>query len=247
MLIDIHQTDAINMAELDELRRKCEEYNLSGRGILDRFTLEELAAEYNGAGPDSWIPEARNILTKAMELFKPVVLIHDMQFAQSDGTDEGFAKTVDDWCANTKKIKNALYPVSWKILSDKSYRCKFNYWTGVMPNGDMVGHTGNLDATIIGVESVDLGLARLIPFVKKHGYTLIVTADHGNADEMLEKNKKGVVSVRTAHSLNPVPFIIFNADCEIADGEFGLSNVAATAVKLMGLEPDSHWDRPIIK
>lgn len=115
------------------------------------------------------------------------------------------------------------------------------------PNGDMVGHTGNLDATRIGVEAVDLGLTRLLPVVKEHGYTLIVTADHGNADEMLEKNKKGVISVRTAHSLNPVPFVVYNADCEIADGEFGLSNVAATVTKLMGVKGDPHWDAPIIK
>ena len=115
------------------------------------------------------------------------------------------------------------------------------------PNGDMVGHTGNLDSTIIGVEAVDLGLARLLPVVKEAGYALIVTADHGNADEMLEKNKKGQISVRTAHSLNPVPFIVCNADCEIAEGEFGLSNVAATVAKLMGCEPDEHWNAPIIK
>ena len=127
------------------------------------------------------------------------------------------------------------------IESEEYFFIRCNY-----PNGDMVGHTGNLDATRIGVEAVDLGLARLLPVVEKHGYTLIVTADHGNADEMLEKNKKGVISVRTAHSLNPVPFIIFGQPCEIADGEFGLSNVAATAVKLMGLEPDEHWDCPII-
>ena len=115
------------------------------------------------------------------------------------------------------------------------------------PNGDMVGHTGNLDATRIGVEAVDLGLTRLLPVVKEEGYALVVTADHGNADEMLEKNKKGVISVRTAHSLNPVPFIVYNADCEIADGEFGLSNVAATVAKLMGFEPDPHWNGAIIK
>ena len=115
------------------------------------------------------------------------------------------------------------------------------------PNGDMVGHTGNLDATRIGVEAVDLALARLLPIVKKHDYALIVTADHGNADEMLEKNKKGVISVRTAHSLNPVPFIVYNYDCQIADGAFGLSDVAATAVKIMGFEPDSHWNPSIVK
>ncbi len=115
------------------------------------------------------------------------------------------------------------------------------------PNGDMVGHTGNLDATIVGVEAVDLGLARLLSVIDKNDAILVVTADHGNADEMLEKNKKGNIAVRTAHSLNPVPFIVYNADAEIADGEFGLSNVAATIAKLMGLEPDSHWDKAIIK
>ena len=111
----------------------------------------------------------------------------------------------------------------------------------------MVGHTGSLDATVIGVEAVDLALARLLPVVKRNNYTLIVTADHGNADEMLEKNKKGQIAPRTAHSLNVVPFIVYNADCEIADGEFGLSNVAATAMQLMGFEPDAHWDKSIIK
>ncbi len=115
------------------------------------------------------------------------------------------------------------------------------------PNGDMVGHTGNYDATIIGVEAVDLGLARLLPVIKKSGAALIVTADHGNADEMLEKNKKGEIAVRTAHSLNPVPFIVYNADAEIAEGEFGLSGVAGCVAKLLGFEPDPHWDKAIIK
>lgn len=130
-----------------------------------------------------------------------------------------------------------------EAIKSKKYdfiRCNF-------PNGDMVGHTGSLDSTIIGVEAVDLGLSRLIKVCDEYGVTMLVTADHGNADEMLEKNKKGQIAVRTAHSLNPVPFIVYNYDCEIADGAFGLSNVAATAVKIMGFEPDPHWDAPIVK
>jgi len=126
-----------DLAEIKRLREKCAEYELAGREILDRFTLEELAEEYNGAGPDSWIPEARNILTKAMALFKPVVLIHDIQFAQSDGTEEGFTKTVDDWCANTKKIKAAEYPLwSWKMLKT-SYRLTRAYWFGIMETANL--------------------------------------------------------------------------------------------------------------
>ena len=124
--------DDSNHIEISELRDACERYNLRGREILAAYTDEELAAEYNGAGPDSWIPEAREILTKAMALFKPVVLIHDIQFGQSDGTDEGFAKTVSDWRANTRKILTAEYPlVTWRILN-KSYRLNLAYWTGVM-------------------------------------------------------------------------------------------------------------------
>ena len=67
----------------------------------------------------------------------------------------------------------------------------------------MVGHTGNLLATEIAVETVDLCLARIRKACDEHGAILLVTADHGNADQMLEKNKKGGVAPRTAHSLNP--------------------------------------------
>ena len=166
---------------------------------------------------------------------------------------EKFSETLETW----EEVPSDIVPFDqrpWmksaevtdkviEAIESKKYgfiRCNYS-------NGDMVGHTGNMDATIIGVEAVDLALARLIPVVEKENAILVVTADHGNADEMLEKNKKGVVSVRTAHSLNPVPFIIFNADVEIADGKFGLSNVAATVAKLMGFAPDPHWDAPIIK
>ena len=78
---------------------------------------------------------------------------------------------------------------------------------------------------------------------------MLVMADHGNADEMLEKNKKGEIQVRTAHSLNPVPFIIVDDDnkYEIADGEFGLANVAPTVAKIFGFEAPACWEKSIIK
>jgi 2,3-bisphosphoglycerate-independent phosphoglycerate mutase len=114
----------------------------------------------------------------------------------------------------------------------------------------MVGHTGNLDATICSMEALDLALARVWKACKEYGYTLAITADHGNADEMLEKNKKGVISVRTAHSLNPVPFIIvddenkYEIDTELNGG---LANVAPTIAKMFGLEYPTVWEKPIIK
>ena len=126
-----------------------------------------------------------------------------------------------------------------EVIRSKEYGfVRLNY-----PNGDMVGHTGNMDATVIGVEAVDLALARMIHAIDETGAVLVITADHGNADQMLEKNKKGVLQPRTAHSLNPVPFIIYNSDVKelSPEGEIGLANVAATVAALLGFEPDKCW------
>ena len=122
-------------------------------------------------------------------------------------------------------------------------RCNF-------PNGDMVGHTGNLYATEIAVETVDLELTRIRKACDEHGCILVVTADHGNSDQMLEKNKKGVVSVRTAHSLRPVPFIIHDPDERHemdTESPFGLANVAPTVVELLGLKPYDCWEKSMLK
>ena len=122
-------------------------------------------------------------------------------------------------------------------------RCNF-------PNGDMVGHTGNLYATEIAVETVDLCLTRILKACDEHGCILVVTADHGNSDQMLEKNKKGEVSVRTAHSLRPVPFIIHDADERHemdTESPFGLANVAPTVVDLLGLKPYDCWEKSMLK
>ena len=125
---------------------------------------------------------------------------------------------------------------------------KYDFLRCNYPNGDMVGHTGSMNATIIGVESVDLALARLMKVCDEYGVTLCVTADHGNADEMLEKNKKGEIQVRTAHSLNPVPFIIYDKDVKytIKDGNYGLANVAPTIVKMFGLTAPECWEESMI-
>jgi len=128
-------------------------------------------------------------------------------------------------------------------------------------NGDMVGHTGSFDATRIAVETVDLCIARLLPVVDSLGGMAIITADHGNADEMYELDKKsglpardadGTIKAKTAHTLNPVPCIFYdnvNADkYEIAEsGGFGLSNLASTAAALLGFAPFAGWDAPIIE
>lgn len=126
---------------------------------------------------------------------------------------------------------------------------KYDFLRTNYPNGDMVGHTGDYEATIIGVESVDLNLKRVMKAVDEVNGILIVTADHGNADEMYEKPKKegAALKAKTSHTLNKVPFIIYGADVEIAEGEFGLANVAATVAKLLEVGGDEAWLPAIIK
>lgn len=115
------------------------------------------------------------------------------------------------------------------------------------PNGDMVGHTGNFEATVIGVETVDLQLARVIKAVDQVNGILVITADHGNADEMYEKSKSSEPKSKTSHTLNKVPFLVYGTDITLKEKEFGLSNVAATITDLLELEPNENWDESMIQ
>ena len=118
------------------------------------------------------------------------------------------------------------------------------------PNGDMVGHTGNLEATIIGVEAVDLALGRVLKAVDQANAILLITADHGNADEMYDKPKpdEAVHKAKTSHTLNKVPFIVYNADVELKQGDdLGLSNIAATVCQLLDVKPNAHWNPSLIE
>ncbi len=124
---------------------------------------------------------------------------------------------------------------------------KYDFLRCNFPNGDMVGHTGSLPAAIAAMEYVDAGVGRIIEAAKRYGYLVCVTADHGNADQMTE-TKKGKTTVRTAHSLNPVPFIIWDPDerHEIKAGAYGLANVAPTLLKLMDIPAPDCWEASMV-
>jgi len=110
-----------------------------------------------------------------------------------------------------------------------------------LANGDMVGHTGKIPATRRAVEVVDGCVGRLAQAIRDHGGVLLVTADHGNADDMLQKDG---VTPRTSHSLNPVPFILVDpsARWRLRDLDRpGLANVAATVLILCGVEPPDDY------
>jgi len=98
-------------------------------------------------------------------------------------------------------------------------------------NPDMVGHTGVIEAAVKAVETVDECLGRVVEAVHESGGALVITADHGNCDNMLEADG----SPNTAHSLNPVPIIV-TADGVALDGEGILADVAPTILALMGIE-----------
>ncbi len=128
-------------------------------------------------------------------------------------------------------------------------------------NGDMVGHTGNYQATITAVEAVDLALSRLLPVIDALNGVAIITADHGNADEMYEINAKtgqpkkkadGDFSAKTSHTLNPVPCIFYSKRLKdsfsLAELEQpGLGNLAATVVNLLGYEAPVMWDKGLLR
>ena len=98
-------------------------------------------------------------------------------------------------------------------------------------NCDMVGHTGIMDAAIKAVETVDACMGRIIDELKKHpDVVLLVTADHGNADCMFDETGK----VNTAHTTNPVPFLVTKEGASLKDGR--LADIAPTILQIMGLK-----------
>lgn len=152
------------------------------------------------------------------------------------------------------------------IRANKFPFIRLNY-----PNGDMVGHTGVYQATQIGVETVDLCLGRLMEAVKAVGGILVVSADHGNADDMFEHDEKtgkvkidpacpalsgvtGKPRAKTSHSLNPVPCYIYDPAATAgltlsaaSSKGLGISSLAATCLMLLGFVPPKDYNASIVE
>ena len=119
------------------------------------------------------------------------------------------------------------------------------------PSGDMVGHTGNLAATVTAMRVIDENLGRLVQVVRELDGVLVFTADHGNADIMFTVTD-GVQAPKTSHTLSPVPFAIYDPNY---DGEYhmasppapGLANVAATLLNLLGYEAPADYEPSLIR
>lgn len=128
-----------------------------------------------------------------------------------------------------------------------------------LAGGDMVGHTGMFLPSVLAVEAVDLAISRIFKAVQDSKGCLLVTADHGNAEDMVERDKRGNPQMRsgkpwwkTAHSLNPIPFIVAdfsgrrNVQLVHDLPNAGLGNVAATILTLLGLKAPDDYDQSLI-
>jgi len=113
-------------------------------------------------------------------------------------------------------------------------------------NGDMVGHTGKLEAAIAAAEAVDACLGRVLAAVERHGGVLLITADHGNAEQMSDADSG---QPHTAHTMNRVPIILANASARVAalaDGR--LADIAPTVLEIMGLpQPQEMTGRTLVR
>jgi 2,3-bisphosphoglycerate-independent phosphoglycerate mutase len=145
------------------------------------------------------------------------------------------------------------------IASGKYSFIRLNY-----PNGDMVGHTGVYQAVVAGVEGMDLQLGRLRVAIEKAGGIMVLTADHGNSDDMFEHDKKtgavlrkadGSPRAKTSHSLNPVPCVVFDPESKgeyedklrgLEGTSLGISSLAATCIELLGFQAPADYDKSVL-
>ena len=143
------------------------------------------------------------------------------------------------------KVRGVTDKLLEKIKSDKFKFLRVNY-----ANGDMVGHTGNIEACIKSIQAMDICIQEVVDEVIQKNGVVIITSDHGNSEEKLDKKGK----VITSHSLNPVPFFIIdscderNYIIDINDiFEPGISNVASTFLNLLGYEAPVGYQKSLIK
>jgi 2,3-bisphosphoglycerate-independent phosphoglycerate mutase len=176
----------------------------------------------------------------------------------------------DDSAEDYVEIKSDLLPFEQRpwmkggeitdVILDSINNQKHDFIRANYPNGDMVGHTGDLLAVEISVECVDLCVGRLKAAIDRAGGILIVTADHGNADEMFEVGKDGDLKLdssgnpkpKTSHTLNSVPCYIYDPTGKAkarlgADQDLGISSLAATAMNCLGFVPPEDYDPSIVE
>lgn len=138
------------------------------------------------------------------------------------------------------KIKEITEEINKAIISNE-----YDFIATNLTNCDMVGHTGNFDAIVKAVEYVDDALGKIVEVAKENNYIVIITADHGNAEQTFDSvtNQK-----LTSHTLNPVPFYLISDEFKKLDRDEGdLSDIAPTILKILNLEiPSEMTGKPLV-
>ncbi|MCI6265925.1 MAG: 2,3-bisphosphoglycerate-independent phosphoglycerate mutase [Erysipelotrichaceae bacterium] len=172
--------------------------------------------------------------------------IHQLRIAETEKYahvtyffDGGVEKNLENCCRKLiPSPKVATYDLkpemsAYEITEELFHQIKSNRPGMIIlnfANGDMVGHTGNYEAAICAVETLDKCLKKIVSKVDLKEYTIIITADHGNCEVML--NKDG--TIHTQHTTNLVPFIVLDKNLKVRDGKLG--DIAVTILDIMGLE-----------
>ena len=158
----------------------------------------------------------------------------------------------DDTLEDYEEIKSDVIPFEqrpWMKCAEITDRAleavasgRYDFIRLNFPNGDMVGHTGNYQAVVCAMEAMDIQIGRLARAVEAAGGIMLITADHGNGDDMYEHDKEsgvvlrkadGTPKAKTAHSLNPVPCIVYDPDFR---GEYPVGKPNAGPTALLGVE-----------
>lgn len=147
-----------------------------------------------------------------------------------EGESRVLVESPKDVATYDEKPSMSIYTVAEKFADEIG-----NVDVAIMnfANPDMVGHTGILDAAVNACKAVDECLGKVVELADKHNAVLCVTADHGNAEQMWDYVND---QPHTAHTLNPVPFIVYNCDCELTDKTGKLADIAPTILELLGIE-----------
>ena len=148
-----------------------------------------------------------------------------------------------------KKPEMKAYEITDELIKAIESK-KYDFLRVNYPNGDMVGHTGNYEATIKAVEAVDYNIGRLMKAVDNANAIMIILADHGNAEEMYQLKDRDKKIPKTSHTTNKVPFIIYGKNIDnikIKDKDYGLANIASAITDLFNIDKNPCWEESIIE
>lgn len=241
----IKENDAIIFANfrIDRPRELTERFLAQGPINLKFVTMTQYSSEYKNIEVAFNPEEVKNVLGEVIskaglkqvritETEKFAHLTFFMNYKRNDpfeGEDRIMLDSYSDIKTHDERPEMRAPDITKEILQDINNNIHQVIFTNIC-NCDMVGHTGNIPAAITGIETIDKSLGEIIPAAQKNNYDVIITADHGNAEEMI--SEKG--EMETSHTTNPVPFILISAEFKSLNRNLGeMQDIAPTILKIL--------------